>query len=130
MGLMTRAFILIIMVACLTSVANAIAGQATFYTPPYIPSSCYGNQDRGVMIMAANSGLFNNRGACGNRYRVSCTGRTNLGVLQPCTGRTVDVTVVDLCPGCASNQIDLSQEAFAVIANPDAGRINIDYNRI
>nr|GEU46958.1 EG45-like domain containing protein [Tanacetum cinerariifolium] len=130
MGSITRAFILIAMVACLTSVAHAIAGQATFYTPPYTPSSCYGNQDQGNMILAANSGLFANGAACGNRYRVTCTGRTNDGVLQPCTGNSVDVTVVDLCPGCASNQIDLSQEAFAVIANTDAGRINIDYNQI
>ncbi|KAM0013495.1 putative EG45-like domain containing protein, plant [Helianthus debilis subsp. tardiflorus] len=129
MGLMTRAFILIAMVACLTSVAHAIAGQATFYTPPYVPSSCYGFEDRGVMILAANSGLFNNRAACGQRYRVTCTGRTNDGVLQPCTGRSVDVTVVDLCPGCNPNQVDLSREAFQVIANPDAGRINIEYNR-
>ncbi|KAJ0772828.1 putative RlpA-like domain superfamily protein [Helianthus annuus] len=75
MGLMTRAFILIAMVACLTSVAHAIAGQATFYTPPYVPSSCFGFEDRGVMILAANSVLFNNRAACGTRYRVTCTGR-------------------------------------------------------
>ncbi|KAJ0591931.1 putative EG45-like domain containing protein, plant [Helianthus annuus] len=129
MGLMTRAFFMIAMVACLTSVAHAIAGQATFYTPPYVPSSCYGFEDRGVMILAANSGLFNNRAACGQRYRVSCTSRTNDGVLQPCTGRSVDVTVVDLCPGCNPNQVDLSREAFQVIANPDAGRINIEYNR-
>ncbi|XP_076941197.1 EG45-like domain containing protein [Bidens hawaiensis] len=129
MGLMTRAFVLITMVACLTSVANAIAGQASFYTPPYRPSSCYGNEDRGVMIMAANSALFNNRAACGTRYRVTCTGGIN-AVPRPCTGNSVEVTVVDLCPGCASNQIDLSQEAFAVIGNPDAGRINIEYNRI
>ncbi|PWA13622.1 barwin-related endoglucanase [Artemisia annua] len=129
MGSMTRAFILITMVACLTSVAHAIAGQATFYTPPYIPSSCYGNVDQGNMIAAANSGLFANRAACGTRYRVTCTSGTN-SVPQPCTGNSVDVTIVDLCPGCASNQIDLSQEAFAVIANRDAGRINIEYNRI
>ncbi|MFS7917872.1 putative rlpA-like protein, double-psi beta-barrel [Helianthus anomalus] len=128
MALMTKAFILIAMVACLTSVAHAIAGQATFYTPPYVPSSCFGFEDRGVMILAANSGLFNNRAACGTRYRVTCTGGTN-AVAQPCTGRSVDVTVVDLCPGCAGNQVDLSQEAFAVIANTDAGRINIEYNR-
>ncbi|KAJ0591934.1 putative EG45-like domain containing protein, plant [Helianthus annuus] len=104
MGFMTR----IAMVACLTSVAHAIAGQATFYTPPY------------VLCCLTTA-------ACGTRYRVTCTGRTNLGVLEPCTGQSVDVTVVDLCPGCASDQIDLSQEAFAVIANPDAGRILIDY---
>ncbi|KAD4178035.1 hypothetical protein E3N88_28440 [Mikania micrantha] len=129
MGFMTKAFTLLAIVACLTSVAHAISGQATFYTPPYVPSSCFGFEDRGVMIAAANPGLFNNGAACGTRYRVTCTGRTNDGVLQPCTGRSVDVTIVDLCPGCGSNQIDLSQEAFAVIANPDAGRINIDYTR-
>ncbi|KAJ0942361.1 putative rlpA-like protein, double-psi beta-barrel [Helianthus annuus] len=130
MGSLSRAFILIAMVACLTSVAHAIAGQATFYTPPYVPSSCYGFQNRGVMILAANRGLFNNRAACGTRYRVRCTSGTRAGVPQPCTGRSVDVTVVDLCPGCNPNQVDLSREAFQVIANPDAGRINIDYNRI
>ncbi|KAI3709184.1 hypothetical protein L2E82_38943 [Cichorium intybus] len=65
-----------------------------------VTSSCFGNENRGVMI------------------------------LRPCTGRSVDVTVVDLCPGCAANQVDLSREAFAVIANTDAGRINIEYNRI
>ncbi|KAM0013493.1 putative EG45-like domain containing protein, plant [Helianthus debilis subsp. tardiflorus] len=129
MGSMSRAFILITMVACLTSVAHAIAGQATFYTPPYTPSTCFGFEDRGVKILAANRGLFNNRAACGTRYRVTCTSGTNAGVRQPCKGTSVDVTVVDLCPGCAGNQVDLSQEAFAVIANPDAGRINIEYNR-
>ncbi|KAJ0599299.1 putative rlpA-like protein, double-psi beta-barrel [Helianthus annuus] len=102
MGLMTRAFILIAMVACLTSVAHAIAGQATFYTPPYVHP------------------LSKNPGS-------ATAGRTNLGVLESCTGQSVDVTVVDLCPGCASDQIDLSQEAFAVI---DAGRILIDYVQI
>ncbi|KAL8222974.1 hypothetical protein R6Q57_020373 [Mikania cordata] len=130
MGLMARAVILIAMAACLTSVAHAIAGQATFYTPPYVPSSCFGFEDRGVMILAANSGLFNNRAACGTRYRVTCVSGTNAGVPRPCTGNSVDVTVVDLCPGCAANQVDLSREAFAVIANTDAGRINIEYNRI
>ncbi|KVI01364.1 EG45-like domain containing protein [Cynara cardunculus var. scolymus] len=129
MGSVIKALILIATVACLTSVAHSIAGQATFYTPPYVPSSCFGYQDRGVMILAANRGLFAGRAACGRRYRVRCTGPTNAGVPQPCTGKSVDVTVVDLCPGCAGNQVDLSQEAFAVIANRNAGRINIQYNQ-
>ncbi|KAJ9550749.1 hypothetical protein OSB04_014794 [Centaurea solstitialis] len=129
MGSMTRALILFAMVACLISVAHAIAGQATFYTPSYVPSSCYGYQGRGVMIVAANHKLFAGKSACGRRYRVRCTGGTNAGVPHPCKGKSIDVTVVDLCPGCASNQLDLSQEAFAMIANPDAGRINIDYRR-
>nr|XP_043627288.1 EG45-like domain containing protein [Erigeron canadensis] len=124
----SRALVLIAMVACLTSVAYGIAGQATFYTPPYVPSSCNGFKSQGVMIVAANRGLFANKGACGRRYRVRCTGGTNAGVPRPCKGKTIDVTVVDLCPGCAGDQLDLSQEAFAMIANPDAGRIKIDYH--
>ncbi|KAI3754571.1 hypothetical protein L1987_54357 [Smallanthus sonchifolius] len=127
MGLVCRALFLIAIVACLTSVAHAITGQATFYTPPYVPSSCYGFQGRGTMIVALNGGLFANKGACSRRYRVRCTGGTN-AVPHPCTGKTVDVTVVDLCPGCAGDQIDLSQEAFAIIANPDAGKVNIQYD--
>ncbi|GKE76669.1 EG45-like domain containing protein [Tanacetum coccineum] len=82
------------------------------------------------MILAANSGLFAKGAACGTRYRVTCMGRTNNGVLQPCTGNSIDVTVVNLCPGCASNQGYISPEAFVVIANRDAERINIEYNRI
>ncbi|MFS7917914.1 putative rlpA-like protein, double-psi beta-barrel [Helianthus anomalus] len=113
MSLLTRACILIAMVASLTSVAHAVAGRATFYTPPYTP----------------NPALYNNGATCGRRYHVTCTGRTNDGILQPCTGRSVDVTVVDLCPTCATRQIDLSREAFAVIANPDAGLINVEYTR-
>ncbi|KAD4178038.1 hypothetical protein E3N88_26629 [Mikania micrantha] len=127
MGSMTRAFILISIVACLVAVANATDGQATFYTPPYTPSACFGDQDYGDMILAANSELYNGGAACGTTYSVTCTGGTNDGVSQPCTGSSVDVTIVDLCPGCGPNQIDLSQEAFAVIANPDAGRINVEY---
>ncbi|KAJ0800221.1 putative EG45-like domain containing protein, plant [Helianthus annuus] len=98
MGSMSRAFILITMVACLTSVSHAIASQATFYTAPYVLSSCFGFEDRGVKILATNRDLFNNRAACGTKYRVTCTSGTNAGVPQPCTGNSVDVTVVDLCP--------------------------------
>ncbi|GJS37298.1 EG45-like domain containing protein [Tanacetum coccineum] len=116
------------MVACLTTVVNAIAGEATFYTPPYTPSSCNGFRNKGTMILAANHRMFANKGACGKRYRVRCTGGTNAGVAHPCRGNTIDVTIVDLCPGCSGDQIDLSQEAFAMIANPDEGKIKIEYH--
>ncbi|KAG5563787.1 hypothetical protein RHGRI_000099 [Rhododendron griersonianum] len=126
-----RAFILVgIATLCLiTPVAYAAIGTATFYTPPYVPSSCNGFQNDGVMIAAASDAIWDNRAACGRMYSVRCTGPTNQGVPQPCTGQSVVVKVVDYCPpGCAST-IDLSQEAFAVIADPNAGKINIEYNQ-
>ncbi|XP_062079753.1 EG45-like domain containing protein [Humulus lupulus] len=115
---------------CLSSVAHAASGTATFYTPPYVPSSCYGFQDNGVMIAAASDVLWNNREACGKRYRIECTGATNQGVPRPCTGQSVVVQIVDYCPpGCAGT-IDLSSEAFSIIANPDAGKVMITYTQV
>ncbi|XP_062164834.1 EG45-like domain containing protein [Alnus glutinosa] len=118
------------MVICLTSVANAAEGTATFYTPPYVPSSCYGYQNDGVMIAAASDVIWGNRAACGRSYRVKCTGATNLGVPQPCKGTSVVVKIVDYCPPGCQGTIDLSQEAFSMIANPDAGKIKIEYNQV
>ncbi|KAL3824698.1 hypothetical protein ACJIZ3_020727 [Penstemon smallii] len=125
-----RIIIFALIATSLVYLASAVPGSASFYTPPYVPSSCYGFQDQGVMIAAAPAGIFNNRAACGRRYSIRCTGRTNLGVLQPCRNGAITVRVVDLCPGCAANQFDLSQEAFAMIADPNAGRILIDYNQV
>ncbi|KAG6486027.1 hypothetical protein ZIOFF_054597 [Zingiber officinale] len=71
-----------VMVALVSSVA-AVPGIATFYTPPYTPSSCFGFQDRGVLIAAAGDSIWGNRAACGRRYTVSCTGGTN-AVPNPC----------------------------------------------
>ncbi|MQM20167.1 hypothetical protein Taro_053182 [Colocasia esculenta] len=120
----------VVMLGTAVSLAAAIAGTATFYTPPYVPSSCYGYADNGVMIAAASDVIWNNRAACGRRYRVTCTGPTNQGVPQPCTGASVVVKIVDYCPPGCQGTIDLSQEAFRTIANPDAGKIRIDYTQV
>ncbi|GER52089.1 expansin-related protein 2 [Striga asiatica] len=115
-----RIIILAIAASSLVSMACAIPGTATYYTPPYVASACFGNEDQGTMIAAANLDLFNNRAACGQSYTVTCTGGN-------CRNGAVTVKIVDFCPPCGPDQLDLSQEAFAVIADPSAGRIQIDY---
>ncbi|WOL15196.1 EG45-like domain containing protein [Canna indica] len=107
---------------CASSVA-AETGEATFYTPPYVPSACYGFVDKGVMIAAASPAVYASGAACGRQYTVTCTGPASA-----CRGASVVVTVVDLCPGCTGTSLDLSQEAFAIIADPNAGRINIEFH--
>ncbi|KAI3444104.1 hypothetical protein Pfo_000769 [Paulownia fortunei] len=114
-----RVIIFALVAASLISIASAIPGTATFYTT-YIPSACFGFQDQGTMIAAANPALYNNGAACGRSYRVRCTGAN-------CRNGEVTVRIVDLCPGCGPNQLDLSREAFSIIADPNAGRIQIDY---
>lgn len=90
-------------------------------------SACYGNKDYGVMIAAASDPLWANGAICGKVFNVTCTGPTN-PVPHPCTGKSVVVKIVDHCPGCGGT-LDLSQEAFATIANTVAGIIKIDYNQ-
>ncbi|KAJ9128654.1 hypothetical protein P3X46_031792 [Hevea brasiliensis] len=127
MGMAMQAAIMLSIAGCLVSVAYADEGTATFYTPPYVPSACYGYENKGVMIAAASDALWNNKAACGRRYRVTCTGATNQGVPQPCTGASVVVTIVDYCPPGCQGTIDLSKEAFSQIADPNAGKIRIQY---
>ncbi|KAG1330803.1 putative EG45-like domain containing protein [Cocos nucifera] len=83
------------------------------------------------MIAAASDAIWDNRAACGRMYKVTCTGATNAGVAQPCKGTSVVVKIVDYCPppGCRAT-IDLSQEAFAAIADLNAGKIDIDYVQV
>lgn len=78
------------------------------------------------MIAAAGDAMWNNSAACGQIYWLVCTGPKNGGDPQPCTGQTVVVKIVDNCSGC-QDTMSLSQEAFAVIAKPDAGIIQVDY---
>ncbi|MBA0863638.1 hypothetical protein Goshw_023867 [Gossypium schwendimanii] len=91
------------------------------------PSACFGNQDQGKVIVAAGDALWDNGTVCGKMFTVTCTGPRNL-VPHPCTGKSVTVKIVDHCPRCPST-IDLSQEAFTIIANPVAGIINVDYKQ-
>eukprot|EP00262_Sarcandra_glabra_P008189 TRINITY_DN21497_c0_g1_i1.p1 TRINITY_DN21497_c0_g1~~TRINITY_DN21497_c0_g1_i1.p1 ORF type:complete len:131 (+),score=11.66 TRINITY_DN21497_c0_g1_i1:38-430(+) len=130
MGVEKSNLLVVVTLLGLLSVGVAIPGTATFYGPPYVPSSCYGFEDRGVMVAAASDVIWDNRAACGRRYSVTCTGRTNEGVLQPCRGTSVIVTVVDYCPPGCRGTIDLSQDAFIQIADTNAGVINIDYTPI
>ncbi|KAG9327234.1 hypothetical protein KVV02_002687 [Mortierella alpina] len=42
---------------------------------------------------------------------------------------SVDVQIVDMCPGCKSGDVDLTPGAFSKIAHIDAGRVPISWER-
>ncbi|KAJ0524837.1 putative rlpA-like protein, double-psi beta-barrel [Helianthus annuus] len=130
MNVVTKALILISMMVCLTSVANAISGEAIIYRPPYAPSRCFGPKDQGVMVARAHGSLFAYGKACGWKYRVRCTSGKNKAIPNACTGNTVDVTIVDRCETCGADVLELSQEAFAQIARPELGKVDVEYAQI
>ncbi|KAG7966238.1 hypothetical protein I3843_08G040300 [Carya illinoinensis] len=77
MGEVFRGLIMVTKAVCLMSVAaNAAQGTFSYYTSPYVPSTCYGNKDSGVMIAKVSDVLWNNQAGCGKKYRVRCIGDT------------------------------------------------------
>ncbi|CAN0899659.1 EG45-like domain containing protein [Linum grandiflorum] len=108
-------------------------GTASFYTPPYEPSACYGyHVKHGMTAAASETHLWKGGSACGKLYKVKCLRGTNQGVEVPCKkGTSVTVKIIDKCPavGCKAT-IDLSQKAFAKIADPDEGIIKISYEEV
>ncbi|KAI0515893.1 hypothetical protein KFK09_008561 [Dendrobium nobile] len=119
----------------LLSLSTADVGTASSYSPPYIPTRCFGN-DRSQFpsdgtIAAAGSGIWNNGGACSRRYVVRClSSQTPAACISDAT---VEVTVVDQAAGLGSRQsmagttMALSQAAYRRIASLDARAINIEF---
>lgn len=88
-------------------------------------SACYGNQYE-TMVTGVRSNLWQGRQACGRRYRVRCIGPT-YNFRGACTGRSVVVKVVDFCQDPCNGDLNLSRDAFRVIANTDAGNVRVEY---
>ncbi|KAK9273012.1 hypothetical protein L1049_017819 [Liquidambar formosana] len=100
------------------------------FSPLCAASACFGNEDEGVMIAAASDEFWDNGGACGKMYQVKCLSGTNQGTPFPCQGSdSVVVKIIDHCPSGCRGTIDLSQEAFASIADSNAGVINISFHQ-
>ncbi|XP_020578328.1 EG45-like domain containing protein [Phalaenopsis equestris] len=117
---------LTIVLCCHISLSSAIDGTATYYTSSPTPTSCFGYDDMGTMIAAGSETIWGNGGACGRHYKVTCIGAPITEMTNPCTGASVVVKIVDYCPACEAT-FDLSQEAFSVIADLNARKIQIDY---
>ncbi|KAF2755994.1 barwin-like endoglucanase [Pseudovirgaria hyperparasitica] len=96
------------------------SGQATFYdgnvdggmcsfTGYKIPSGIFGT--------ALSDSNWDNAGACG-----AC-----MEVTGP-SGKKITAMVVDQCPGCGTNHLDLFREAFAELAEPSKGVIDVSWS--
>lgn len=97
---------------------NIHEGEGTFYAG--VAGSSSGNcslpVDNGDFLHCAlNTIDYNNSNACGACIEVN--GPSGI----------VFLTVVDRCPECAVGDVDMTQEAFAMIADPIDGRVPITW---
>lgn len=93
-------------------------GIATFYGATGGGNCSYEATDD-LMVAAMNETDYEGSQACG--AYVDVTGPK---------GNTVRVKIVDRCPECEAGHIDLSAEAFAELADPSAGRIDISWKLV
>ncbi|KAJ0420946.1 RlpA-like double-psi beta-barrel-protein domain-containing protein-containing protein [Aspergillus carlsbadensis] len=106
-----------------TSNGGPYTGDLTYYDPGL--GSCGITSTSSEKICAISHVLFdatmisanpNTNPICGNKLRIRRG------------GKTVDVTVVDRCPGCNTNDLDVSSTVFEELGDLAEGRVLIDWS--
>ncbi|KAK4853206.1 hypothetical protein QYF36_005283 [Acer negundo] len=112
-------------------------GTAAQYSPPYMPTACFGNNPAQFpssnLFGAAGDGLWDNGASCGRQYLVRCISASvpNTCILE----ETIQIRIVDLATTSVSRPskndatVVLSTTAFTTIANGSANLINIEYSQ-
>ncbi|MEU3644380.1 cysteine/serine endopeptidase inhibitor [Lentzea sp. NPDC034063] len=103
-----------------TGTASAVSGTASYYNDAGYGACGTKINAATELLVAAPAALWttpnpNNDPLCRKSIRVTHN------------GRTITVPIKDKCPSCASNKIDLSQPAFAGLADTAVGIINVTW---
>lgn len=94
-------------------------GEATYYDFADGSGNCsFPATPDDLMVAAMNQTDYAGSAACGACVRVEGP------------NGSVDVRIVDRCPGCPAGDIDLSPDAFSRIAELSAGRVPISWHYI
>jgi expansin len=88
---------------------------ATFYAADGSGDCSFDPSPNDLDVAAMNATQYATAAACGEC--VSVKGPNG----------SVTVRITDKCPDCVDKQLDLSAQAFAKIAQPSAGRVNVDW---
>jgi expansin (peptidoglycan-binding protein) len=100
-----------------TALGATRSGEGTYYGATG-EGACSFDASADRMVAAMNHTDYAGSAACGEYLTI--TGPIG----------SVTVRITDVCPECASGDVDLSAEAFAKIADPVAGRVPITWQVI
>lgn len=102
-----------------SALANPVhQGIATYYDATGAGACSFDATPDDLLVTAMNAEEYADAAYCGAYLYVT-------GPLG-----SVTVRVVDLCPECRAGHLDLSEEAFALIANPVDGRVAITWQLV
>ncbi|KAJ7312238.1 RlpA-like double-psi beta-barrel-protein domain-containing protein-containing protein, partial [Mycena albidolilacea] len=89
---------------------------ATWYDPNGNYGACGAPMQNSDFIVALSSAHYHSGAHCWQHLDVEYN------------GHHIDVTIGDLCPGCGTDDIDLSEGAFAALASLGTGRIPVQWH--
>lgn len=93
-------------------------GIATFYSATGAGACSFDPSPQDLMVAAMNAEEYDNSNVCGSY------------ILVHGPKGSVTVRIVDLCPECLAGHLDLSLEAFTLIAEPVQGRVDITWQLV
>ncbi|KAI1850673.1 hypothetical protein JX265_004384 [Neoarthrinium moseri] len=99
--------------ACAIGYVFASSGDMTYYAPGL--GSCGETSNESDAVVALAPGQFSGSNPCGKKITITAK------------GKTASATVVDKCPGCSEDSIDVSPSVFEKLASLDDGRVKIEW---
>ncbi|KAF7300303.1 DPBB-1 domain-containing protein [Mycena chlorophos] len=120
------------------------AGDATYYAPGL--GACGRKNKSSDLIVAVSKNIYdtypgatanpNTNPICGKKLKASCKRSVQHEEPQEANesrarldkGKSVSLTVVDRCPGCSPDDLDMTETAFGLLAPPPEGRIKIEWS--
>ncbi|KAI2618019.1 RlpA-like double-psi beta-barrel-protein domain-containing protein-containing protein [Hypomontagnella submonticulosa] len=102
---------MIIAVGALVAPTLAFSGDMTYYYPGLGACGRTNSDADAVVAMSPNQ-----YGHCGQKINIHYN------------GKTASATVVDKCPGCGGDSIDVSPSVFQTLAPLSAGRVQVTWS--
>ncbi|CAI5759437.1 unnamed protein product [Candida verbasci] len=100
------------------------SGEGTYYDVSVGATACGTYHANSEYIVALSKDLYDENNIDGNPNNNPLCGKKIKAFYQ---GKSVEVTVVDRCEGCAYNDLDFSPSAFSQLADQGLGRIDITW---
>jgi expansin (peptidoglycan-binding protein) len=103
------------------SIGQMYTGEGTYYGATGGGNCSYDPSPGNLMVAAMNAPQYANSSVCG--MCVEVTGPKG-------AANKIVVRIVDKCPECRMGDLDLSEEAFVMIAEKSAGRVPISWQPV
>ncbi|KAL9257184.1 EG45-like domain containing protein-like protein [Drosera capensis] len=125
---------LLFIISMLADLSHGDIGTASSYSPPYVPTACYGYDTSQFptdnLFAAAGEEIWNNGAACGTLYLVRCISAEIAGGCIK--GAAIEIMIVDNAVATKSVTMKLSETAYGMIASDGLGGgiINIEFEQV